>query len=262
MAEPEAQGNIFTGVFSGNMLKLAACLFMLVDHIGMILFPAVVILRIVGRLAMPLFAFTFAEGCYYTRHKWRHFALVLAVGIAVSAGMTVAYGRLTGDIMITLFLSCLLIYALEWLKRAAFAHRAGETALAGAALAALLAFDVWLCFFSGADIDYGLPGVLLPVTVHLLDFRSYGVREGVLSRIYTPAAAFFPFAAGLLALSLLFGSIQVYSLLALLPIYMYSGRRGEKRLKYFFYIFYPAHLAVLAGIWLLLHPGFFAGLLG
>lgn len=255
----ESRENIFTGICSGNFLKLAACLFMLVDHIGMILFPEIAALRIVGRLAMPLFAFTFAEGCYYTRHKGRHFALVLAIGLAVSAGMTVAYGSLTGDIMITLSLSCLLIYALEALKRAAFARRAGRAVLFGCSLALLLAFDVWLCIFSGVDIDYGLAGTLLPVTVRLLDFRSYGAR-GALARIYTPAAAFIPFAACLLALSLLLGSIQIFSLLALFPVLLYSGRRGEARLKYFFYVFYPAHLALLAGIWLALHPGFFTAL--
>ncbi len=52
--------NFYLVVLSGNALKIIACVSMLVDHIGMILFPDVVALRIVGRLAMPLFALFYA----------------------------------------------------------------------------------------------------------------------------------------------------------------------------------------------------------
>ena len=52
----QSEQTIFNGIFSGNALKLLACTFMLVDHIGAILFPELSVLRAVGRLAMPLFA--------------------------------------------------------------------------------------------------------------------------------------------------------------------------------------------------------------
>lgn len=73
--------NFYRGVLSGNALKIIACVSMLVDHIGMILFPDVVALRIVGRLAIPLFAFTFAEGCYYSHKRSARFALILILGV-------------------------------------------------------------------------------------------------------------------------------------------------------------------------------------
>ena len=57
---------------------------------------------------------------------------------------------------------------------------------------------------------------------------------------------------GLAILAGVSGGIQVYSLLALPLLLLYSGRRGRLNLKYFFYIFYPVHLAVLQGIQLLL----------
>ena len=47
--------NGYAGVFSGNALKLAACVFMLIDHMGAILFPQIAALRAVGftHIAVP-----------------------------------------------------------------------------------------------------------------------------------------------------------------------------------------------------------------
>jgi hypothetical protein len=47
-------------------------------------------------------------------------------------------------------------------------------------------------------------------------------------------------------------SIQVYSLLSLPVLMCYSGKRGKWKMKYFFYIFYPIHLAALEGLHMLL----------
>ena len=46
---------------SNNALKIIAALAMLADHAGYLLFPDVTVLRIIGRLAFPIFAFTIAE---------------------------------------------------------------------------------------------------------------------------------------------------------------------------------------------------------
>ena len=39
--------------------------------------------------------------------------------------------------------------------------------------------------------------------------------------------------------------IQLHALLAIFILLLYSGKRGKLKLKYFFYIFYPTHIAVL-----------------
>ena len=48
------------------MIKLLATLFMFIDHVGMILFPDIRDLRLIGRISMPLFAYCVARGFYYT----------------------------------------------------------------------------------------------------------------------------------------------------------------------------------------------------
>lgn len=247
--------NIYSGWLSGNALKLLACITMFLDHLGAFLFPGVLWLRLVGRIAMPLFAFTLAEGCFFTRSKGRHLALIGGMGLVTSTVASVATGEVQGDILITFALSCLVIGGLDALKQACFSERAraGRIALSAAALAAVLGGVVWLCCLSGIRIEYGLAGVLLPATVHLFDFRACGERGEALSAVlYHPVSAILPFAAGLIVLSLVQGWAQWFSLAALLPIAFYSGERGRRQLKYFFYLFYPAHLALLGGIALFL----------
>lgn len=54
---------------SGFVLKLIAAVSMLIDHAGLLLFPEQDWMRLVGRLAMPIFAYCIAEGFLYTRSR-------------------------------------------------------------------------------------------------------------------------------------------------------------------------------------------------
>lgn len=94
----------------------------------------------------------------------------------------------------------------------------------------------WL---SGTDfqIDYGLFGVLLPVAVYFAP---------------TKPAKLAACAAALTVVALMLGGLQWYSLLALPLLALYNGQRGKWKLKYLFYIFYPAHLVLIYLISLLL----------
>ena len=57
----------------------------------------------------------------------------------------------------------------------------------------------------------------------------------------------------LVLLALNIQSVQFYSLLAIPLLALYNGKRGTKKLKYVFYVFYPLHLIVIyaVGIFLL-----------
>ena len=59
-------------------LKLIACITMLADHIGAILLPGCVLLRIIGRLSFPIYCFLLAEGAAHTRNA-KGYALRLLI---------------------------------------------------------------------------------------------------------------------------------------------------------------------------------------
>ena len=56
---------------TGNQLKIIALIAMTIDHVGLILLPQVELLRIIGRLSFPIFAYMIAEGCFFTHDKKR-----------------------------------------------------------------------------------------------------------------------------------------------------------------------------------------------
>ena len=100
-----------------NQLKIFAIMCMTLDHIGAALFPQAVWLRVIGRLAFPLFSYCIAEGCRYTRNKARYFGSVFACG-AVCVIAFLPFGSFYGNALITLSLSILPLYGVEaWKKQ-------------------------------------------------------------------------------------------------------------------------------------------------
>ena len=207
---------------------------------------------------MPLFAFTIAEGCFYTKNKLNHFLLIFGLGLITSIVYSVLYDVLFGDILITFSLSCLLIYSIDALKKRASQKDKKKVILSVFAFITVLAFSIYLCVYSGIIIDYGLGGVLLPVTVRLYDFNSSSVNK--FKKENNPPINLLLFVLCLIAIAISSGPRQFLSLISVIFILFYNGERGKWNMKYFFYLFYPLHILLLAGINFLIHPDQFTSL--
>ena len=209
-------------------LKIIACVTMLLDHIGAVLIPSMG-LRVIGRLAFPIYCFLLAEGIRHTRNP-KKYGLRLALGalLAEIPFDLLFYGRLTLEhqsVMVTLLLSFLM---------AMWAKKLGKFLLPAA-----------MCFF-GAELfqsDYGGTGVAL---VALFVFTAEHPRKELFQTL------------GMAVLMLLMGSvevtvgivnvpIQMFALLALVPIFFYSGEKTTDHpwVQRAFYLFYPAHMLIL-----------------
>lgn len=214
---------------SGNQLKILAVIFMTVDHVGLHLFPEMQIFRVIGRLAFPIFAFTFSEGCKYTKNRTRHFLVLLIFAVLCQAVYTYAMDSMYQNILVTLALSSLVIYSFDFAKKT---RNFLSYTLAIAVL--LLVFSI--CFIlpsvigRGFAIDYGFYGVLLPVFCYLGKTKQEKI---------------FLLSMGLLLLAPNLGTIQLFSLFAVPIIALYNGTRGKWRMKNFFYIYYPLHLVII-----------------
>ena len=224
----------------GGTLKGIAAALMLTDHVGAILLPEVPVLRCVGRLAFPIFAFFIAEGYAHTRDFGRYFRrlAILAVVSEIPFNLEneAVFDLTRQNVLFTFCLALLTLRGLEALGRE---RGFGRWAGCGLVLAAGFAAGELL------RTDYGGWGV---VTVALL----YLCRDGKYAKLWLLLAMAAVNGLGMGSLTMpVFGGempIQIFAVAALPVIWLYNGQAGPKGLHRAFYVFYPAHLLVLEGI--------------
>ena len=152
---------------NATRLKVIGIVSMTIDHIGYFLFPQMTILRIIGRLAYPIFAYMIAEGCRYTRNKMRYFCTVLAIACVCSVATYFAERSLYQSIFTTFSCAMILIFSLTAAKEAT--ERA-EKIFWGVCTMMLVflyfaVFQLWM--IPGLETDYGFLGIITPVLVWL-----------------------------------------------------------------------------------------------
>ena len=212
---------------TGNQLKFLALVTMTCDHVGVSLFPQAGWLRIIGRLALPVFAYMIAEGCRYTRSRGRYFGSIALMGLGCQIVYFCFMGSLYQCILVTFSLSVGLIYLMDWAEGAMKI----PVALVGTA-------TVW--FLTGV-----LPG-MLPATDFRIDYDFWGVMLPVLIYLAKDRKqALVLLAAGVTMLAFHFGGNQWYGLLTVPLMALYDGTRGKANIKRLFYLYYPAHLAAI-----------------
>ncbi len=218
-------------------LKLIAIITMLIDHVGAVLVPGNTmlnfIMRCIGRLSFPIFVFLLVEGFHHTKDVKKYLMRMGAFALISEIPFDLAfYGKVLEfhhqNIFFTLFLGLLCMYLMSKVEKK-FKQNIIIMNLLNALLTLVFGIAAYLL-----KTDYDYRGIILIVAFYL--FRG--------SKL-------------LLGLSLLFisgyllGYINIIATLAILPIAFYNGQKG-KNIKYTFYIFYPAHLLILAVINLLI----------
>lgn len=255
-------------------LKLLASVFMLIDHIGYC-FYGPMILRIIGRLAFPIYVFQMTEGYRHTSNRLRYavrlaiFGLISQVPFSLMIeGVPMQWNL---NVMFTLLIGYLAIWLLETLK-----HRAGLLALG---IGIVLGVQM-LYFREILQSDYGKTGILLALAFYYLyPSRRQPEPQGLLrshrnqSTILLIACFLVVFSptlihmVGQLARALIGRSwsidapspwsfAQLASLLAVPLCLAYHSSRGwtpktkagQKALQFGFYAFYPVHMLIL--VWL------------
>ena len=213
-------------ILDGTMLKIIAMVSMVSDHVGDLFFPGVMWLRMIGRLAMPIFSFCIAEGYAHTRDKNRYllrmgiFALISEVPFDLAFEGKVGFGH--QNIMLTFFLSILALKIFD-LIRGEEPRNIGKTVLGTLAVLVMAGLALLL------RADYTIFAVIAVFLFYVLRNRHPLVRSGV-------GVAF-------LALTRTMGYYCTTGF-SLIPLLLYNGKRG-RGLKWLFYAFYPGHLLLL-----------------
>ena len=201
-------------------LKCIAIVSMALDHTGAVLYPSQIWLRCLGRIAFPIFCFLIVEGFFHTHDvRWYMgrlgvFALISEIPYDLAfrgVPLEYAHQNVFFTLLIGIGMMVLLERNREWPVKAV-----------------ILLLAMWLAVLIRSD--YNFRGVLLIFVFYIFHESRW---------LAVTAGGFWNF--------LYQGVIQKYGVLSVLPLALYNGERGRK-MKYFFYIFYPAHLLLLYGI--------------
>ena len=231
---------------SSTGLHIIAMTLMFCDHLWAMLLPTEEWLTCIGRIAFPIFAFMIAEGYLHTHDLRRYllrifvWALISEIPFDLMCGGTAFYPY-HQNVLWTFLLSLLLIALIEKIKLLF------QPAVAVSASVVLVLFG--FIFGYVTIVDYYGVGVLTVFVFYYFQGRNWKNRFFQFLCLYILNVELL---GGYCYVIPIFGhDIEVvqqsFALLALIPIWLYQGRKGVycKAFQYFCYAFYPAHLLLL-----------------
>lgn len=219
---------------SGSILKLVAVICMVIDHVAAFILyrhseyshilytfageniTIIWIMRIIGRMAFPIFCFLLIEGYLHTRNKWKYIlSLLLFAVISEIPFDLISKGCISftsQNVFFSLALGITGIFVYDSLRNDRFNQLVGVVMI------------MVIVFLSRCE--YGIWGFLCIMIMYLLR-----------NHFYTKM---------LLGCSML--PISWAAMLSIIPLRFYNGKRGfiqGNGWKYTFYLFYPVHLLIL-----------------
>jgi hypothetical protein len=198
-------------------LKLLAAILMVVDHVGVVFFPDVVTLRVMGRLSFPIFIWLLVEGERHTRNFEQYCIRLLLLGIISQPIYQILFASARWNILFMLLLGLVCLRLVKVFPR--------------------WQLIVWLLAATIAQfspLEYQGYGVLaIAIISNFSNFKST-----VLSWV-----AWIGLHIGLLIFDPGFGLLQLPAIAALL-IFQQADRHQGRRARWF-YLFYPGHLVIL-----------------
>lgn len=237
-------------ILNSNQLKLIAIIAMTVDHIAWAMFDGYpsallpLVMHIIGRLTCPIMCYFIAEGYHYTRninkYTFRlfafafvsHFAYIFASNdfVDFKSFIPFYYGNFLNQTSV--------MWSLAW---GLVMLRIADSKRIKSIYKVLLV--ILICIIT-LPSDWSCIAALciMAIGTNRGDFRKQMSWMIFYVALYSLVYFF--------AIDKVYGVLQMGVVLSIPVIAMYNGKRGKnpkinKFMKWFFYIFYPAHLFVI-----------------
>lgn len=238
-------------------LKIIALIFMIVDHVHTYLRVGPEWVSLLPRFVAPLFVYFLVEGFFHTRNWKKYFQRIFIFALIMLAGnMVINYtfhsvNPITGqmdfytlqqgnNIFLTLSVYLLILKLLQLTKNNKGIKR--YASILGIALLSVLS----LPFCEGSL--YLLPLLFLFYFAYNKKKIIYiGITAWSLVLFVKALISYYSGGTGISLFSTLCFSSEWAMIATIIPIYLYSGERGNNSntAKWLFYIVYPAHLWIL-----------------
>ncbi len=215
-----------------DLLKLIAMVTMAIDHIGVLLLPQLIVLRVIGRIAFPIFAYQLAIGFTKTHNRKRYLSRLFLFGALAQWPYMYLNYEFTMEpfhFNVMLFFAYALLMLWLWEKKQTF-------------LAAFMIVlpEVVIHSWPSFAFSYSTYGLVM-----ILLFYLFMNNSGKMLVAYTVLTV-----AALLVTG---NAIQALSYFGMMTIVTLQYRESAVKLnKWVGYVFYPAHIALLCLIRILL----------
>jgi len=206
-------------------LKIAALILMTIDHIGVILFPQNIILRVIGRLSFPIFVFLILEGYKYTKNYNLFLKRLGLFAVIIEIPNFLLNYSSSLNIFFTLFAGLIVVKSLDQKEKRYLIPMF------------LIASDLF-------HFDYSTYGILLFVVFYYI----YKYEVSLLNRFLIVTLFHLTIQIPIIYTLLNFRSeIQIFAIFSVLVVSLYNGEKGydSKVTKYLFYLYYPIHIIAL-----------------
>lgn len=209
-------------------MQLIAMITMLIDHLGYVFFPSEHWMRIIGRIAFPIYCYLLVVGYQRTRSKKRYSLRLLGLALLSQIPYSFAFITTGVNVIATLFIALLIVMAIDYFK--------GQRWMQVLIAVVLVAVTYWP--MKAMEFDYGTYGVLLVLIYRYLP-KAWAMVVGhlALNVIWIFAFQFTVFT-------------QFYSIITTLFIAGIHAASPETKTEvrlpsWLWRSFYPAHLAII-----------------
>lgn len=227
-------------------LKYIALISMLLDHIGMFFVPVTngilgILLRVLGRLAAPVFCYSIAEGFVYTSSKKKYVIRLLIFAIISQLAYSFAhFGKIFTfefNVIVTFLLSFLMLLVYEKIQNK---------------------FLKWICIILlitlSLPCDWAVIGPLFVLTFYLNkdSKKNTTIWYSIVVLIMVLSSVFFLASNGYHW----YGELWQLGLFMFIPVlYMYDEKKIKSNIfnKWIFYIVYPLHFIIIGIVKLFLN---------
>ena len=231
-------------------LKIIALVFMFIDHSGKMLFPGIPEMRILGRIAFPVYVWCMIVGFHCTRSVPKYLLRILIVGVISQPLYNLALNHTwtQPNVFLTLFLGLCALWGIR--EKKYLSH------LWAPAAALILAIVL--------NTDYGWKGVLLFILLYAVQdsrpgiaavmtafFMFWGASYGITKTLFGLTLDLSRLPAFLEKLLSPFLRLEAYALLSL-PLILIPFKKDLKLPRWVGYVLYPAHLALLYALELII----------
>ena len=201
---------------------ILSCITMLIDHIGFVFFSASPIWRMIGRLAMPIYAYFIATGYEHTSDIGKYIKRIALTAIVSQIPFMLLFNAKNLNMCFAWLFSLIILYGID--------HKNYRVL----ALGVVTAVPVLLTI----SVDYSFYGICMPLLFYI---------RNKIDAVYKDILVFL----GMILLTIPLGTVIQFVAVLAVPLIMIAEKLKKKRIenkgvKRCYQCFYPVHMVVLA----------------